>query len=388
MDRRQFWLALALLWVAGLGLRLTVLAVPPVLPLIEADLGLTGTQVGVLSGLPIFLFAAAAIPGALLIARFGALNAAIVGLLVAGIGAMLRGLAPDFLWLAVTTILMGAGIAFMQPAMPALVRAWVPQKIGFATALYTNGLLVGEVVPVALTLPFVLPLVDGSWRASLVFWGAPMIAFAALMLFAPRASNAANVVVPSRRWWPDWRDSLVWKLGFILSSVNSVYFNANAFIPSYLTSNGRADLVSTTLTALNFAQLPASAITLVIAQRLERRKWPFVVTGLAMLVAIVGIALTASGWTVAFAALLGFMGAITLSIGFVLPAVLSAPEDVGRISAAMFTVSYATAMLFSVAGGVAWDLAGNPRWAFLPIAVSLLPQILLIATIRFSAKRD
>jgi CP family cyanate transporter-like MFS transporter len=387
MDRRQFWLALALLWVAGIGLRLTVLAVPPILPQIEADLGLTGTHVGILSGLPIFLFAAAAIPGALLIARFGALNAAIVGLLVAGIGGMLRGLSPDIAVLYLTTIVMGAGIAFMQPAMPALVRAWVPQKIGFATALYTNGLLVGEVVPVALTVPFVLPLVDGSWRASLVFWGAPMILFAALMLFAPRSGAGASATTPSRRWWPDWRDSLVWKLGFILSSVNSAYFNANAFIPSYLTSNGRADLVSSTLTALNFAQLPASALTLVIAQRLVGRRWPFVVTGVAMLIAIAGIALTASAWTIAFAALLGFAGAITLSIGFVLPAVLSAPEDVGRVSAAMFTVSYTTAMLFSVLGGVAWDIGGNPQWAFLPVLISLLPQIVLIGAIRFAAQR-
>jgi MFS transporter, CP family, cyanate transporter len=380
MDQRQLWKAIALLWVAGIGLRLTVLALPPVIPLLQVDLGLTGTQIGILSGLPMFLFAVAALPGSLLIARFGALTAVIVGLLLAGIAGSLRGAVADIAWLFMTTILMGAGVAFMQPALAALVRAWTPHRIGFATAIYTNGLLVGETLPVALTLPLVLPLVGASWRASFVVWGLPMIAFAALMLLAPRAK-----VTPAapRRWWPDWNDSLIWRLGLILSSVNSVYFNANAFIPSYLTNAGRADLVSAALTALNFAQLPASFLLLGVAHRLERRAWPLVMLGFAMLFAVVGIALTASVWTVVFAAFLGFFGAATLALGLSLPAILSAPGDVARTSAAMFTVSYTVAMLFSVLGGVAWDLAGDPRWAFLPIAISLLPQVLLISTIRF-----
>ena len=42
---------------------------------------------------------------------------------------------------------MSAGIAIMQPALPALVRQWLPERIGFGTALYTNGLLVGETLP-------------------------------------------------------------------------------------------------------------------------------------------------------------------------------------------------------------------------------------------------
>jgi CP family cyanate transporter-like MFS transporter len=381
MIRRDVWLVLGLLWIAGVGLRLTVLAIPPVLPQIEADLALSGTEIGILSGLPVFLFAVAALPGALLIARVGARNAAIVGLLVAGVAGGLRGLFPDIGWLYAMTIAMGAGIALMQPAMPALVRAWLPQRIGFATALYTNGLLVGEVLPVALTVPLVLPLVDGSWRASLIFWGLPMLLFAALMLLARRGESLS--LAPARHWWPDWRDPSLWRLGFILSSVNSVYFNVNAFMPGYLTNAGRPDLVSAALTALNFAQLPASALMLLFAHRLERRGWPFVATGILMLIAVAGIALTASGWTLAFAALLGATGAVTLSLGLTLPAILSAPEDVGRASAAMFTVSYTVAMLFSVASGGAWDIAGDPRWAFLPIAISLLPQVLLIAAIRF-----
>jgi cyanate permease len=51
---------------------MTILAVPPVILLIQTDLSLSGTEVGILSGLPVILFGIAALPGSLLVARFGA----------------------------------------------------------------------------------------------------------------------------------------------------------------------------------------------------------------------------------------------------------------------------------------------------------------------------
>ena len=49
---RQSRVPASLLWLAGVALRMTMLAVPPVIALIQTDLGLTGTQIGILSGLP------------------------------------------------------------------------------------------------------------------------------------------------------------------------------------------------------------------------------------------------------------------------------------------------------------------------------------------------
>ena len=86
--------ALLLLWLAGVALRLTILAVPPVIPLIHDDLHLSETQVGILSGLPMVLFAGAAIAGSLLIARLGAVTTLVTGLLLCAIGSTLRGVGP------------------------------------------------------------------------------------------------------------------------------------------------------------------------------------------------------------------------------------------------------------------------------------------------------
>src|SRR5262252_5702513 len=123
---REFWVAVSLLWLAGIGLRLTVLAVPPVISLIQSDLQLSGTEIGILTGLPIVLFGVAALPGSLLIARFGAVAILVAGLAIASIASGLRGAAPSTLTLYIATIVMGAGVAIMQPALPPLVRQWLP----------------------------------------------------------------------------------------------------------------------------------------------------------------------------------------------------------------------------------------------------------------------
>ena len=87
--------SLLLLWLAGVALRLTILAVPPVIPLIHDELNLSATQIGILTGLPSMLFAFAAVPGSLLIARLGIRTALIVGLAITAIGGALRGALPD-----------------------------------------------------------------------------------------------------------------------------------------------------------------------------------------------------------------------------------------------------------------------------------------------------
>src|ERR1700682_840110 len=215
-----------MLWIAGVGLRVTILAVPPLIRLIHDELGLSETQVGILSGLPTVLFVLAAVPGSLLIARLGARTTVVAGLLVTALGCALRGAAPDFLLLCAATVLTGLGVAVMQPETPPLGRAWVPDRIGFGTAVYTNGLLIGEILPVALTLPLVLPLVAESWRLAFVVWAVPCALFAILILWrAPRATPAQPAT--PRRWWPDWRSGTLWRIGLMLGANNDTHVSTH-----------------------------------------------------------------------------------------------------------------------------------------------------------------
>src|SRR5512141_288552 len=319
-SRRRFLTSLVLLWFVGIALRLTILAVPPVIPLIHDQLNMSATQIGILTGLPSMLFAIAAVPGSLLIARLGVRTALAVGLTITAIGGALRGVLPDVNWLYAMTVAMGAGVAVMQVTMPPAVRTWLPHRIGFATAVYTNGLLIGEILPVALMLPVVLPMVDGSWQWGFVVWSVPVAIIALLVLTLAPSTAASNGSSPvRRRWWPDWRDTLIWRLGIMLGTINATYFATNAFLPDYLRSNGQGEWISAALSGLNAGQIPASFLLLAIAGRLERKAWPYVVSGLLCVVATGGIVFGNGVWIVVSATVQGFAAAAVLILVLALP---------------------------------------------------------------------
>jgi CP family cyanate transporter-like MFS transporter len=378
-------LALVLLWLAGVCLRITILTLPPVIPLLHADLHLSETDIGWLSSLTPMLFALAAIPGAVLIARFGIVPALVIGLFVNAVGSLARAALPNTALLFATTSVMAAGVAIMQPALPPLVRAWFPRRIGFATAVYTNGLLAGETIAVALTIPVVLPLVDNSWRLNFVLWSLPVFA-TAILVFAcaprPGANNQVNNngKATASLWWPDWRRPLIWRLGAILGSVNAMYYVTNTFLPDYLTATGRSDLISSALTAENFCQLPSSLVLLAVAGRLVKQPWAYVAAGALSLVSVIGIMATTGLWIVFWAGVLGFVTTAILVLGLALPSVLSAPADVPRISAGMFTVSYGIAMVLSIAAGWLWDLTHQPIAGFVPVALCAVVVMALAST--------
>jgi len=362
-----------LLWLSGAALRLTILVLAPLLPLIHRDLNLNETAIGTLGTLPSLLFACAAIPGALLIARLGARRTLVAGLFLTALGCALRGAAPGILALDLATIVMAAGIAVMQPALPPLARNWMPDRIGFATAVYSNGMVMAGLLGVSLSLSVMRTLAEGSWRFSLVLWALPVAATGILVLaFAPRRGPPPTGI---SRWWPDWRDPLVWRLGFLAGSANTIYWTANTFLPDYLVGLGRPELVAPVLTAFNGGQIPGSLLMLLWAGPLLRRNWVYAALGLVVVATTIGVVFGGDSAIIWGAGILGCANAVILVLALALPALLGAPADVHRLSAAMFTVSFPCSVLLPILGGYAWDVTGIPALALAPIALGGLAII-------------
>jgi CP family cyanate transporter-like MFS transporter len=209
-----------------------------------------------------------------------------------------------------------------------------------------------------------------------------------VVVCAPRlrgVSKAAPGTAAKTLWWPDWRQPVIWRLGLIFGSVNTIYFVSNAFLPDYVIAQGRPDLVSPALTAINVGQLPAAFLLLGLAGPLLTRPWAYAATGLASLLALIGMLSTTGLWIAVFAGILGFTNALTLTLALALPSLLSAPNDVHRTSAGMFTISYSFAMLMSIVGGALWDVTRIPMASFAPVALCGILIVMLSSTVKQAA---
>ncbi|MGH9293688.1 MAG: CynX/NimT family MFS transporter [Acidimicrobiales bacterium] len=390
---------LMLLWVVGMDLRVTLLALPPLLPLVSRDLGLDKTAVGALTTLPVLLLGLSAAVGSALIARVGARSALVVGLCVEAVAGALRGAGPSVVVLFAATGVMGVGLAVIQPTLPTLVREWAPDAVGPTTALYGNGLLVGEALAASITLSAVLPA-TGSWPASLALWSAP-VALAIVMAGAVAAAEhfepshlSDRLPVLSRDTppalpgaskdgsargsddpgsdrastsgtWPVW-DARSWRLGLVLGGASSAYFTVNTFLPGYLHTIGSPKLVGPALALLNVSQLPASVLLLVFSRHLVGRRWPFLVVSGVLLMATVALLATPAPALLVPAAVVGFCTSSSLLLVLALPPLWADRREVPRLSAGMFTIGYCIAFLLPLAGGAASDVSHSARVALGP----------------------
>lgn len=379
----------ALLLFVGINLRTVILAVPPVLPLIKHDLNLSYTATGLLTSMPILIMGATAWSSGLFVERIGGRNAVTWGLILLASGTLLRALWPGAFPLFLFTVLLSLGIALTQTTIPVLVRRWFPTRIGLATALFTDGLIIGETLGAGATVPVMLGFLGkGAWVATFVFWGLPVVALLLFWLWlAPTTPTRAQILnSPSGKETNAAADEVVaapktgtsvntFHLGFLLGGGSLIYFAMNSWIASYNQAIHHANLTPLALTILNAAQIPSSLLVTFFAQRMTGRRWPFVLAGFVCIAATLGWTFTPASLEYLWAALMGASSALVFTLALALPALLAAPDKIARLTGATLSIGYSTAFIGPFIGGGLWDIFHVPALVFLPV---FLASILLI----------
>ncbi|TDL36906.1 CynX/NimT family MFS transporter, partial [Kocuria rosea] len=180
------WVVVGIVLVA-LSLRAPIIAPTPVITQIQSDLGLSAATAGLLTGLPVLLFALATPPASKLIGRAGPEAAVLVCLTGVLAGTVIRSSGPAPVVLA-GTVVIGAAIAVGNIVVPVIIRrdvAW--RRIPMVTAAYTAALNLGSMITALGTAPLAAAL---GWRAALASWG--LLTLAALVFWLVVARRRAG----------------------------------------------------------------------------------------------------------------------------------------------------------------------------------------------------
>ncbi|MHB8502507.1 MAG: MFS transporter [Candidatus Acidiferrales bacterium] len=362
------WRLAVLIAFIGFQLRSIIVGVPPVLPELRADLHLTFSVTGALTAIPVLGLGAAAIPGALLVNRFGARR--VVGLATLGLGltALLRVSPPLpyslFVWTAVLALL----IAVVQPAIAVLVRSWFPGHIPQTFTIYTMSLSVGGLGGATLS---VYLLAFGGWRGTFVIWGGLALLAAAVWSRMAPGRGSLHEPVPHGLGRLV-RDIGVWHVAALFGGQSLVFYGGITWIPFLLRGYSHAQL-ALVLFLFQVVSLPLTAILATTRRPWPTSRWWYTGGGLLMTIGSLGLmlGLTAQAWL--WAPLMGLGNSMVFAGTNSLPAILARDRsEVAGYTALTLTAGYGFAFFGPLLGGLLLDHTGvitSPFWVITAAAV-------------------
>ncbi|CUR59798.1 Major facilitator superfamily MFS_1 [metagenome] len=188
---------LALLVVAivslSFNLRPAAVSVGPVLHDIRSGLGMSPTQAGVLTSLPVLAFAVFGALAPRAARHLGVHRTSFLALLSVVLGLALRSWTSSVGLFLVFSVVALAGMATANVLLPSLIKVHFADRVGLLTAAYTTALSVGLTMASILTVP--LSHAFGSWRWGLLVW-AGTAALAALPWVALLREDSSGPVAP------------------------------------------------------------------------------------------------------------------------------------------------------------------------------------------------
>lgn len=334
--RRPFWALLLAVVLLGINLRTGIAGLPPLLPEVRRDLGLSATVAGLLTTLPVLCFGALALVGPR-VARSAPIEWWLVAcLLTIVLATALRGF-DGVVALFAGSLLIGIAVGLGQTILPILLRHAHAVRTGrllggFSMALTLGGTLAGGVaVPLA-------DVLSNSWRSSLAFWALPaLLTLAAWVLLARTESTRLDTPPPQ----PLRGEPLAWRVAAYFGCQSIGFYAGLSWLPTILQTRGWSPTAAGWLQALASlaSALPAFAVPILAARRRNQRG--LLLTNVAITsLGVIGL-LTLPGTAPLWMAMIGIGQGGALGLGLILP-VLRGRESqhVASLTAMSFSLGY------------------------------------------------
>jgi CP family cyanate transporter-like MFS transporter len=357
-------------------LRAPFTSVAPLLNMIRDSFGISTSEAGALTTLPLLAFAVIS-PFAALIAREYGLERSLFGaLVVIGGGIVLRSAGP--VWcLYLGTLIVGSGIAVGNVLLPSLLKRDFPDKIAMLTASYAltmgaaGALASAVVVPLAHRPDLGWPLALGTLvvfpLAALTFWTPQLGSHTAPAKGTATPPHGGRI----------WHSALAWQVTLFLGLNSVVYYMVIAWLPAILADFGDSAAKAGSLHGLLqlATALPGPLLIPIVNRMKDQRALAFSVSVVAAIGAI-GYLLApawATLWTILFGA--GTGAAIILGLAFVGLRVTTS-QQAAALSGMAQSVGYLLAAIGPIFVGVLHDKEGG--WGMSLILCAVLCLIMAV----------
>ena len=147
----------------GVSLRAPFTVLPIILGDISQGLGVEVSSLGVLTSLPLLMFALFSLLSTRLSQKFGLEHLFTYSLFFLTIGSLMRLVNLPLLYLG--TLVVGASIAVINVLLPSLIQANQPKRIGFLTTLYVTSMGIATALASYLAVPITQA---SSWKGFII----------------------------------------------------------------------------------------------------------------------------------------------------------------------------------------------------------------------------
>ena len=163
--------------LSAFNLRTAVTSLTPLLGDLGQIFGFGSTMTGVFGMLPSAAFAAFGVATPAIAHRLGLERSALLSMLLAALGLVLRSFAEGTGGLLIGSIVALAGMGMGNVVLPPLVKRYFADRVGAVSTLYITVLQFGTILPALVAVPLAA---EAGWRVSLGAWS--LVAIAAALI--------------------------------------------------------------------------------------------------------------------------------------------------------------------------------------------------------------
>ena len=365
-------LVAAAFMLLGCNLRPAFSSLGPVLPEVIRDTGIGTLGASILSTAPVLCLGIFGPLAPKIARRLGIELTVLIFLLVLAVGTGLRGL-PGATPLFVGSILGGVGIGIINVLVPGLIKRDFPKRVSLMLGVHAMMLCAGGALGAGAAVPLEREF-NGSWAASLAFWGLP--ALASFLLWLPLVpkrgaeSRAARVHVRGL-----WRDPLAWQVTLFMALQSAVFYAGLAWFPPILRARGLSPedaglVISTSI----LVQLGSSFVAPPLAAWARDQRWAVIAFQVLLAAGVLGCLFAPISWIWASSVVLGLGQGAVFALALSMIVLRSRDSHVAaELSSMVQGVGYTVASGASLITGLIYGSAGGL------VAVGLLFAAMVVA---------